>query len=140
MTGGGGGGGGVQQRFIFYTQKKSQLQNLSTQKDHYIFCTIPKISLVLFSQPKKNPSVFYFVTQKYPDVFHRSKKITFGRNSRPKKITRTFPPLKYVSGAPGNSTLCCLPPHLLCIFTFPPKEFPTGCDWLHSLSLTESDN
>ena len=34
--------GEVQQRFIFYTQKKSQLQNLCTQKNHYFFLAYPK--------------------------------------------------------------------------------------------------
>ena len=45
---------------------------------------------------KKNPSVV-FATQKNPSVFHRP----FGQNVRPKKILRTPPSLKYVSGAPG---------------------------------------
>ena len=41
-------------------------------------------------------------TQKNPGVFHRPKKIPFGQNVRPKKILRTPPSLKYVSGAPGD--------------------------------------
>ena len=49
---------------------------------------------------QENPSVV-FATQKNPGVFHRPKKIPFGRNVRPKKILRTPPSLKYVSGAPG---------------------------------------
>ena len=48
----------------------------------------------------KNPSVV-FATQKNPGIFHRPKKIPFGQNVRPKKILRTSPSLKYVSGAPG---------------------------------------
>ena len=51
---------------------------------------------------QKNPSVV-FATQKNPGVFHRPKKIPFGQNVRPKKILRTPPSLKYVSGAPGGS-------------------------------------
>ena len=49
---------------------------------------------------QKNPCVV-FATQKNPGVFHRPKKIPFGQNLRPKKILRTPPSLKYVSGAPG---------------------------------------
>ena len=49
---------------------------------------------------QKNPCVV-FATQKNPGVFHRPKKIPFGQNVRPKKILRTPPSLKYVSGAPG---------------------------------------
>ena len=48
----------------------------------------------------KNPSVV-FTTQKNPGVPYRLKKLPFGRNVRPKKILRTPPSLKYVSGAPG---------------------------------------
>ena len=48
----------------------------------------------------ENPSVV-FATQKNPGVFHRPQKIPFGLNVRPKKILRTPPSLKYVSGAPG---------------------------------------
>ena len=51
---------------------------------------------------KKNPCVV-FATQKNLGVFHRPKKIRFGRNVRPKKILRTPPSLKYVSGAPGTT-------------------------------------
>ena len=43
-----------------------------------------------------------FANQNNPRVFHRPKKITFGQNSRPKKMIRTPPSLKYVSGAPGE--------------------------------------
>ena len=49
---------------------------------------------------QKNPCVV-FATQKNPGVFYRPKKIPFGRNVRPKKIVRTPPSSKYVSGAPG---------------------------------------
>ena len=47
-------------------------------------------------------------TQKNPGVFHRPKKIPFGQNVRPKKILRTPPSLKYVSGAPGFWTILSL--------------------------------
>ena len=53
---------------------------------------------------QKNPCVV-FATQKNPRVFHRPKKIPFGQNVRPKKILRTPPSLKYVSGAPGGPLL-----------------------------------
>ena len=49
---------------------------------------------------QKNPCVV-FAIQKNPGIFHRPKKIPFGQNVRPKKILRTPPSLKYVSGAPG---------------------------------------
>ena len=52
--------------------------------------TIPKKIPVLFSRPKKIPASFI-----------DPKKIPFGKNLRPKKILRTPPSLKYVSGAPG---------------------------------------
>ena len=52
------------------------------------------------TRPKKNPCVV-FATQKNPGVFHRLQKTPFGQNVRPKKILRTHPSLKYVSGAPG---------------------------------------
>ena len=42
-----------------------------------------------------------YSTQKIPVLFSRPKKIPFGQNVRPKKILRTPPSLKYVSGAPG---------------------------------------
>ena len=38
-------------------------------------------------------------------LFSRPKKIPFGQNVRPKKILRTPPSLKYVSGAPGYGHL-----------------------------------
>ena len=38
----------------------------------------------------------------------RPKKIPFGQNFRPKKILRTPPSLKYVSGAPGFSAFSAL--------------------------------
>ena len=56
---------------------------------------------------QKNPCVV-FATQKNPSVFHRPKKIPFGQNFRPKKILRTPPSLKYVSGAPGFSAFSAL--------------------------------
>ena len=37
MTGGGGGGGGGATEIHILYPKKSQLQNLSTPKNHYIF-------------------------------------------------------------------------------------------------------
>ena len=82
-----GGGGGPTEVHILYP-KKSQLQNLSTQK----ILAYPKKSLGPFSQPQKIP-LFFFVTQKNPGVFHRPKKITLGQNFRPKKSLRSLPPI-----------------------------------------------
>ena len=52
----------------------------------------------------KNPSVV-FATPQIPASFIDQKKIPFGQNVRPKKILRTPPSLKYVSGAPGVESL-----------------------------------
>ena len=41
------------------------------------------------------------IPKKIPVLFSRPKKIPFGQNVRLKKIFRTPPSLKYVSGAPG---------------------------------------
>ena len=106
----GWGGGGPREVHILYP-KKSQLQNLSTpknhnfriclpKKNHYFFYHTQKNPLVLLSQLQKIP-LFFFATQKNPGIFFRPQKITFGQNIRPKKITWTPQSLKYVSGAPG---------------------------------------
>ena len=93
---------GGSDRGSYFIPKKPQLQNLSTQKNHYFF-SIPKKSLGPLSATQKNLSVF-LSTQKNHGVFHRPKRITLGQNFRPKKITRTPPPpsVKYVSGVPGD--------------------------------------
>ena len=88
----------------FVYPKKSQLQNLSSPKKTLPYLAYPKNSLSpFFARPPKIPLFFFFATPKNSGVFHRPKKITFGQNFRPKKVTRTPPPpsLKYVSGAPG---------------------------------------
>ena len=51
----------------------------------------PKKSLLFLAYPK-NPLVLFSRPKKIPDVFHRPQKITFGRNFRPKTITRTPSP------------------------------------------------
>ena len=79
----GGGGGGVQQRFIFYTQKRSQLQYLSTQKNHYFFEHTQKNTLVLFLQPKKIPP-FFSRPQKIMASFIDPKKSPLAKISDPK--------------------------------------------------------
>ena len=53
----GGGGGGPTEVYILYP-KKLQLQNLSTQKIHYLFLHTQNNRLVLFSQPQKIPASF----------------------------------------------------------------------------------
>ena len=88
-----GGGGSDRGSYLIVYPKKS-----------LFFLAYPKNSLSSFFATQKNPSVF-FATPKNPGVFHRPKKITFGQNFRPKKITRTPPPsLNYVSGTPGLLT------------------------------------
>ena len=52
----GGGGGGATEVHVLYP-KKSQLQNLSTQKNHYFF-SIPQKSLSPFFTTQKNPCLF----------------------------------------------------------------------------------
>ena len=76
-------GGGVQQRFIFYTQKRSQLQYLSTQKNHYFFEHTQKNILVLFLQPKKIPP-FFSRPQKIMASFIDPKKSPLAKISDPK--------------------------------------------------------
>ena len=56
--------------------------------------TIPQKIPLLFSRPKKIAASFI-----------DPKKIPFGQNVRPKKIIRTPPSLKNVSGAPGLEPL-----------------------------------
>ena len=94
MIGGGGGGGvGPTEVHILYPNKL-QLQNC-----------LPKKITNFLADPKKSLSPF-FATQKNPGVFHRPKKISFGQNFRPKKITQTLPPLpsslKYLKGVPEH--------------------------------------
>ena len=78
---------------------------------------------------QKNPCVV-FATQKNPSVSHRPKKIPFGQNFRPKKILRTPPSLKYVSGAqqrfifytPKNPNFrICLPKKIPTFFSITKK-------------------
>ena len=98
------GGGGVRQRFIFYTQKNHNFRICLPQKITTFLAYPRKSHSPSFVTPK-NPSVFLCNPQN-PGVFHRPKKITFGQNFRPKKITQNPPPtLKYVSGIPGGCSI-----------------------------------
>ena len=83
---------GLTEVHILYP-KKSQLKNLSTQKNHYFFSIPKKIPWSFFRNPNKIPLFLFLRPKKNPGVFHRPKKITFGQNFRPKNITRTPPPL-----------------------------------------------
>ena len=76
------GGGGWSNRHSYFIPKK-----ITTSEFVY-----PKKSLLFLTYPKKSLH-FFFTTQKNPSVFHRPKKITFGQNFRPKKITQTPPPI-----------------------------------------------
>ena len=91
-------GAGPTEVHILYP-KKSQLQNLSTQKNHY-FLAYPKKFLNSFFATQKNPS-YFSRPKKLPASFINPKKITFGQNFRPKKTTRSPPSLGYAIGAPG---------------------------------------
>ena len=79
--------------------KRSQLQNLSPQKIT-TFLAYPQKSLNPFIATQKIP-LFFSRPENIPASFIDSKKITFGQNFRTKKITRTTPSLKCVSGALG---------------------------------------
>ena len=80
LIGGGGGGGGPTEVHILYL-KKSQLQNLSTQKNHYFLKHTQKYPLLLFRNPKKIPASFI-----------GPKESLLAEISDPKKISRTLPP------------------------------------------------
>ena len=88
----GGGGGGI--RGSYFIPKKSQLQNLSTPKNHYFLSfNIPKKHpLVLFSQPKKS-LCFFFATHKNSCIFHRPKKNHFWPKFQTQKNHSKPPPL-----------------------------------------------
>ena len=66
------GGGGPTEVHILYP-KKSQVQNLSTQKKSLLFFSIPKKALSPFFTTKKIP-LFFFAAQNNPGVFRRPKK------------------------------------------------------------------
>ena len=97
---GGGGGGGGSDRGSYFIPKKITTSEFAYPKKSLLFLAYPKKSLSPFCATQKIPSLF-FATQKNPGVFHKPKRITFGQNFRPKKITRTPPSLKYVSGPLG---------------------------------------
>ena len=92
MTRGGGRSG--QKIHILYP-KRSQLQNLSTQKKSLLYLAYPpKSPHSLFSQPKKIPASFI-----------DPKRSLLAKISDPKNHSDPPPPspsLKYVSGAPGD--------------------------------------
>ena len=94
-----GEGEGVRQRFIFYTQKITT-SGFVYPKNSLLLLAYPKKSLSPFFTTQKIP-LFFFATQKILTSFIDPKKSLFCQNFRPKKITRTPPSLKYVSGAPG---------------------------------------
>ena len=87
-----GGGGGVWQRFKFYTQKKSQLQNLSTQKNQVLlFLAYPKKSRSPFFTTHKN--LFFSRPQKILASFYLDPKIHFwSKFQTPKNHSTPLPP------------------------------------------------
>ena len=101
-----GGGSDVEVHILY--PKKSQLQNLSTQKITTFFC-IPQKSLSPFFTTQKNPCFFFSRPKKIPASFIHPKKSLLAKISDPKKLLGPPPPLslKYVSGAPGNQTKRC---------------------------------
>ena len=106
--------GGVRQRFIFYTQKNPSV-SLHQQILLFTFWKAKTCQLQLwFFNLVKNKTIncAYVIVDlswwkiQYPKkslcCFRDPKKIPVGQNVRPKKILRTPPSLKYVSGAPGQ--------------------------------------
>ena len=84
-----GGEGGPTEVHILYP-KKSQLENLSTQKNHYLF----------LAYPKKSPSPF-FATPKNPSFFFRDPKKSFvAKISDPKKSLGHPPIIKICEWGP----------------------------------------
>ena len=79
----GRGEGDPREVYILYP-KKSQLQNLSANKNHSFFSIPPKKSLSPFFATPQYPFVF-MATQKNPGVFHRPKKSLLAKISDPKK-------------------------------------------------------
>ena len=97
--------GGPTEVHILY-KKKSQLQNLSTQKNHYFFLAYPKKSFSPFFATQKNPSVF-FRNPKTSWHHSQSQKIHFWPKFQTQKNNSDPPSLKYVSGAPGVYNFWC---------------------------------
>ena len=117
------GGGGGRQRFIFYTQK-----------NHNFRICLPKKITTFYSIPKKIPSSFFFCNPKKSLCFflqHKKilasfldpKKSLLAKISDPKKIMRTTPSLKYVSGVPGWKIQRFFSGNILLL--------PLGARWLH---------
>ena len=97
--------GGPTEVHILYP-KKSQLQNLSTQKNHYFLKHTQKNPLVLFSQPKKIP-LFFFATQKNHGIFYRPKKSLLPKFQTQKNHS-DLPVINPLSQEEGGG--CCNPP------------------------------
>ena len=142
MTGGGGGVGGPTEVHILYS-KKSQLQNLSTQKNPYFFSIPKKIpqcfcisKFYYLSSGKLKHANFNFgfgqkqnyklrlcyflfelmkntIPKKIPVLFSRPKKIPFGQNVRPKKILRTPPVIKICEWGPWGFKFVFIPSNFM---------------------------
>ena len=82
---------GVRQKFIFYTQKITKFQNLSTQKNHCFFLAKPKKPLSPFFATQKIPSVFSGPI-KIPASFIDPKKSLLAKILDPKKSLEPLPP------------------------------------------------
>ena len=93
------GGGGSDRGSYFMLRKITTSEFVYPKKSLFILA-YPKKSLSPFSHPPPKSLCFFLATHKGPGIFHRPQNITLGQNFRPKKITRTPPSLKYVSGAP----------------------------------------
>ena len=91
--------------YILYP-KKSQLQNLSANKNHYLFLAYPPKSLNLFFATPKNPPLFFPRPKKIPASPKKSllAKISDSIKSFDAPPSRPPPPpsLDYVSGATGE--------------------------------------
>ena len=74
---------------ILMTGRSDRTSEFVYPKKSLLFLAYPKKSLGPFFATQKNPC-FFFATPKNPSVFHRPKKITFGQNFRPQKITQAL--------------------------------------------------
>ena len=100
------GGRGVRQRFIFYTQKNHNSNNLPTPKNYYFFSIPPNKSLSPFFAPQKIPSVFLHNLKKSRRL-SQTQKNHFCQNFRPEKHHSDLPIINICEWGPWAFVFCC---------------------------------